>query len=264
MKHKLFSISKFFIILAFLMIAGTLPSAAQNNPAPPPPISPTSIPPAQSKVDQQTHTPPMPGEVPVLPEVEKENARHAMEAVINKYNAYWGPRYQLSIERVKVEGEWAYGVAQWQSEFKMLEEPIYVLAHRSPDGTWQALMPDTNGLYIQWLDAIPESLIPGREKSQLRKQAAKTNPCRMPQTVATLLPPTIAQGEHENISTEQQFYCNPSAYEDSFKLDGIILSLCIPFSPDSLDSAPETSIVQSAAAVKHSPNQIFSIYAIPY
>lgn len=113
-----------------------------------------------------------------------------MEAVLEKHLRYWGPRYQVAPVEVSVEGEWAHGVAQWRSQAKTLQEPIHILAHRLPDGTWQALMPSTEGLYLQWLDAVPESLVPAGEKSRLRTQAAEANALRRAVKPPMIITPT--------------------------------------------------------------------------
>jgi hypothetical protein len=199
------------IVLACILVAvaiwpmGIQPQATQaapvhtpQTPTPPTPPTPTPIPPPPSltgegAADQAPHTPPSSGNLP--PEVDQARARQAMEAVLAKYLRYWGPRYQVAPVEVAVEGEWAYGVAQWQSEAKTVSGPIHILAHRSADGTWQALLPGSDGLYRQWVDAVPESLVPAGEKSQLRTQAAEADALRQPQATsavplaATAIPP---------------------------------------------------------------------------
>lgn len=87
-----------------------------------------------------------------------------------------------------VEGEWAHGVAEWQSQTRTLSGPIHILAHRLPNGTWQALMPSTEGAYLQWLEAIPERLVPAGELNQLRAQAAEADALLRPQA-APAVPP---------------------------------------------------------------------------
>ena len=89
-----------------------------------------------------------------------------------------------------MEGEWAHGVAQWRSQTRTLKEPIRILAHRLPDGTWQALMPSSEGLYLQWVDAVPESLVPIGEKSRLRTQAVEADALRRPQAMPAV-PPAV-------------------------------------------------------------------------
>ena len=76
------------LVLFGLMIAPLGPAGAQS-PLPPPP-SPKNL----------------------SPEIEQARARQAMESVLAKYLAYWGPRYQLSLGEVTVDGEWAHGVTE--------------------------------------------------------------------------------------------------------------------------------------------------------
>jgi len=156
------------LVLFGLMIAPLGPAGAQS-PLPPPP-SPKNL----------------------SPEIEQARARQAMESVLAKYLAYWGPRYQLSLGEVTVDGEWAHGVTEWQSQTKTLSGPIHILAHRSSDGTWQALLPGADGAYLQWLEAMPERLMPASEKSQLRAQAAEANALRRPQTTPAVPPAASA------------------------------------------------------------------------
>lgn len=92
--------------------------------------------------------------------------------------------------KITVEGEWAHGVARWKSKAKTLQGPIHVLARRSEDGTWQSLMPSQEGLYLRWVDDVPESLVPAGEKSQLRTQAAEADALRRPQATPAV-PPAV-------------------------------------------------------------------------
>jgi murein DD-endopeptidase MepM/ murein hydrolase activator NlpD len=179
------------IIVGNLLFANILPATQPMsiNAAPPSPATPTPTTPAEPTVtNQSSQTPPSPDDL--LPEMEQARARQAIEAVLDKHLHYWGPRYQVAPVEVSVEGEWAHGVAQWRSEARTLNGPIHILAHRLPDGTWQALMPDTDGLYLQWVDAVPKSLVPDGEKSQLRTQAAEANALRR-SWAAPAVPPAV-------------------------------------------------------------------------
>ncbi|WP_347243123.1 hypothetical protein, partial [Thermogutta sp.] len=141
------------IIIASLVLGNLLSivSAVPGSVAPPLPITPTptTVPVTPIGRNQGIAAPPTPGES--RPQVEQARARQAIDAVLEKYLRYWGPRYRVAPVEVAVEGEWAHGVAQWQSEARTLSGPIHILAHRLPDGTWQALLPGTDGLYLQWL-----------------------------------------------------------------------------------------------------------------
>jgi murein DD-endopeptidase MepM/ murein hydrolase activator NlpD len=199
----------------FLLTAITIASLMLNNlffiaptvltnAAPPPPITPTPIttPVVPAGIDQGNPVPPIPGEMPA--QVEQARARQAMEAALAKYLRYWGPRYQVAPVEVTVESEWAHGVAKWQGQAKTLNGPIHILAHRLPDGTWQALLPGTDGLYLQWLEAMPERLMPASEKSQLRAQAAEAETLQRPQATPAV-PQGVKKGTGEpvNFAAEQ-------------------------------------------------------------
>ena len=192
MKRSL--LSALSAMLTIVLIVGNLPFIAQSSPgnlAPPPPITPTptSTPLSLAGMSQENPTPPTPGEF--RDQVEQTRARQAMEAALAKYLRYWGPRYQVAPIEVAVEGEWAHGVAEWQSHTRTLSGPIHILAHRLPNGTWQALMPSTEGAYLQWLEAIPERLVPAGELNQLRAQAAEADALLRPQATPAVPPAEI-------------------------------------------------------------------------
>lgn len=148
---------------------------------------------------QELPTPPS-----LLPtDAEKTKARQSMEAALQKYLRYWGPRYQVAPLEVSVEGEWAYGVAHWLSQSRLLSGPIHVLAHRLPDGSWQALMPSVEGLYLEWLEAIPEKLVSTYEKNQIRTLAFEADALQQSNAV-TQVPLTAATlGAEEEIRLVQ-------------------------------------------------------------
>jgi len=177
-------------IVGILLLIGVLPGvhAPLTGAAPPLPVSPTPTSPPMGPVGagESLHTPPSPDDL--SPKVEQARARQAIEAALEKYLRYWGPRYQVAPIEVRVEGEWAHGVAKWQNQARTVSGPIHILAHRLTDGAWQALLPSTDGLYLQWLDVIPESLVPASEKSRLRAQAAAADTLRRPR--ATPVVPT--------------------------------------------------------------------------
>jgi len=178
------------ITIASLMLNNLFfiaPTVSGNAAPPPPTPTPITTPIAPTGIGQGNPVPPIPGEMPA--QVEQARARQAMEAALEKYLDYWGPRYQVAPVKVTVEGEWAHGVAEWQSSAKTLNGPLHILAHRLPDGTWQALLPGTDGAYLQWLEAMPERLVPAGEKSQLRAQVAETEALQRPQAT-----PAVPQG----------------------------------------------------------------------
>ena len=204
--RKVFSALTILVILTSGVASAARPvaprPASAYAPAPPtlPAVSPgvTPVSAEPRAADRSFPTPPAPDDLPA--EVEQARARQVIEGVLNKYLRYWGPRYRVAPVEVTVEGEWAYGVAQWQSRARTLEEPIHILAHRMPDGTWQALMPSSEGLYLQWVDAVPESLVPAGEKTALRVQAAEADTLmKQPQQHTPAVPP-LTSGVPQRLS----------------------------------------------------------------
>lgn len=159
-----------------------LPVQAVQAEAPPPPtLTVAPVPAATPEMGlQATPKPPVPEDLPE--EAQKERARQAMEAVLNKYLDYLGPRYQAALNEVTLEGEWAHGVAAWQNETKMVDGSIHMLALRSEVGTWQALMPSEDGMYLQWVEEVPERLVTGGRKSELLRQATEVDMFKQPQS----------------------------------------------------------------------------------
>jgi hypothetical protein len=167
-KNALFSA----IIVGSMLLTNILPVVRSSlTYAAPPPLdtpSPPVSPVEPSVTAQPSQNPPAPDDL--APEMEQARARRAMEAALEKYLDYWGPRYQVAPVEVAVEGEWAHGVADWRGQARTLSESVHVLAHRLPDGTWQALMPSSDGLYLQWLEAVPEKVMTLTEKNLIRSQ----------------------------------------------------------------------------------------------
>jgi len=204
----------FAALMVLLLTVGSILPGIHSTPiqtasayAPPLPTLPA---PATSpfmgpdQASQSLPTPPAPYDLP--PEVEETRARQAIEAVLEKHLSYWGPRYQVAAVEVKVEGEWAHGVAQWESQTRTLGEPIHILAHRSADGAWQALIPSSDGLYLQWVDAVPESLVPSSKRGELRAQVAEADAPQRPRTTPAVPPaaiPTSSSKKGENKSSTE-------------------------------------------------------------
>lgn len=190
----------FAIAISLLLVLGNVLPTVQptlTNAAPPPPVWPTPALRTEPTASLQAHTPPPPDKLPL--QIEQARARQAMETALEKHLRYWGPRYQVAPVEVQVDGDWAHGVAKWKSQARTFKEPINVLAHRLPNDEWQALMPETDGLYSLWLDAVPERLVPASAKSQLRAQAAEANILKRPQ-VKPMVPPPVTIPEQEKPS----------------------------------------------------------------
>ena len=168
------------IVLALLLVStSVLPAASHVFPfaaaeAPPPPSAPV-VSPAQAP-NSEDWTPPLPDLENLPPEVEEARARQAMEEVLDKYLQHFAPEAQTAPLEVTVEDEWALGVAQWQGEEKAFGDAVHVVAHRLPQGYWQALMPSEEGLYLPWLDALPQTLVSESRKRTLRNLALTYGP----------------------------------------------------------------------------------------
>jgi len=156
MKQNILAILSLLLIFTLVAPASAIPTRALGlDPAePPPPVSPAPTP-IQPGVGEQL-IPPVPGEI--ANGTEQDRARQAMETALAKYLAYWGPHYQMEISKIVVDGDWAVGLAEWQSEAKIFDDPLQILAHRLPDGSWQTGMSNEGDVYSQLLDIIPESL----------------------------------------------------------------------------------------------------------
>jgi len=172
-----------------VMPPASVRSALAHAPTLPEPPTPPVTPPLPAEPGAEGEampTPPPPGNLP--PEMEKERARQAIEAVLEKYLNYWGPRYQAAPVEVAVEGEWAHGAAEWRGTASTVDGPLHVLARRDESGAWQALMPSEEGLYLQWVEEMPERLVPTRERNLLRTQAVKADALRKPQIIPAVPP----------------------------------------------------------------------------
>ncbi|MCL4264745.1 MAG: hypothetical protein KJ069_16095 [Anaerolineae bacterium] len=114
------------VILLSLFMFTIGSSAAPGDPTPITPTPPTEAP--LEEIPANEFDPPTPGNL--LPEMERARAQAAMEEVLAKFMEYYGPRYQLALGEVAIEGEWAYSAAQWQSEAQLVADPLHILAHR--------------------------------------------------------------------------------------------------------------------------------------
>jgi hypothetical protein len=177
----------FAAILLTLFVFTIGSSAAPGEPTIPPTPTPPAQDPPEEKPENEFDTP-VPGNLP--PEIERARAQAAMEEVLSKFLEYYGPRYQLELGEVAIEGEWAYSAAQWQSEAQLIDGPLYILAHLLPDRTWQALLPNREGLYLTWVDSLPTSLVPARDRENLRQQVTQLDNSVSPNSDS--LPPWFA------------------------------------------------------------------------
>jgi hypothetical protein len=84
----------------------SLRAAPIDEPPPPTPATTSTPQPSEPGASSQGVTPPSPEDIPL--EAEQARAQQAMQAALEKYLDYWGPRYQAAPIQVDVEGEWAY------------------------------------------------------------------------------------------------------------------------------------------------------------
>ncbi len=183
---KLISIFTIFIILTNTLIPILGPVYVRAE-APPPPTAPILTP---SPADQtgasglSIQSLPAPGPNTLPSEAEEIRARQAMDIALAKYRDYYGPRSRLDITNFGLEDGWAYAVVTSDNQAK-----LHLLAKRLPDGSWQVLLPDGDNLYLQWIEAMPESLVSAGDKEQLRQQADAAITQRHPSSTVIAPPP---------------------------------------------------------------------------
>ena len=217
------------ILVLALILASTLPAARSASRvtsvyAPPPPVSSTpGPPPTESRVTGNLLLDtPLPDNL--SPSVDTVRAQHAIKDALEKHLRYWGPRYQVSPVEVIVEGKWAYGVARWKNVDQVTEDSLHILAHRTEDGVWQSLLPSQDGLYLQWVEEMPASLISTSTRQSMYHQAAKADRLGQSLSTRTDLPsdatPTSAllqdNAEYKDVQSMRNpaaIYCSDLGYE---------------------------------------------------
>lgn len=162
-----------------------------------PPPTTTVAPSSPSIAPTVVKTRPVPDNL--SPAAERARVQQAMDAAVEKYLNYWGPRYQVAPVKATVAGNWAYGIAEWKGKERILKEPLNLLAYRSPDGTWQVALPDNDEVFLQWVDAAPERLVSAPTKDRLRAQAAEAVAQR-PLKAMPIVPPPVT-GEDQSRET---------------------------------------------------------------
>ncbi len=140
--------------------------------------------PAQAEANSASQpTPPAPGAL--SPAMEKLRAQEAIKIALTKYLEHAKQPYQDNPDEVVIEGDWGYRTISTQSEGQPTNKSLTILAHRLPSGEWQALLPQDNEGYLQWLNSVPETLVARNAKEQIRAQAAQaTEPSRVEQVNA--------------------------------------------------------------------------------
>ncbi|HDQ74100.1 MAG TPA: CHAP domain-containing protein, partial [Chloroflexi bacterium] len=258
--RKLFSAIMILVLLTSGVASAARPistrSTSAHAPAPPTPpaVSAEERSPSTEAgaIEQNFPTPPVPGEL--APEMEEARARQAIETVLQKRLDYWGTRYQTAPVEVMVEGEWAYGVAEWESVDQMTDGPIHVLARRDESGSWQALIPSEEGLFPQWMEEMPERLVPDEKRSRLRIQAIEADLSQ-----ESYVPPTAIgtspRDWHHGIST--------NASDHFLYLDSIPIRLTIPFTITNFTASSSDEIFQMATSVQYDPFLEVRLIALP-
>jgi uncharacterized repeat protein (TIGR01451 family) len=162
--YKVVAILTTLIFLTLMLSVGAAP-------AEPIPNLPTPTPEAESSNDALVHLPPLPDELP--PEAELERAHRAIAHALEKHLDAWGINVQVELIDVRMEGSWAYGRFSWDND------EIYVLAQRFENGVWQAVTPDSEDVFLDWTELLPDTLISNEGKRQLKDQIFGLN-SRMP------------------------------------------------------------------------------------
>ena len=231
--------------------------------SPPPPALPAPTPPSAGSdvADQPLPTPPSPDDL--APEMEQARVRQAAQAVLDKYAEYYGPRYQMDLMEVAVEGGWAYAVAQPETGSG---ETLHLLAHRGADGVWQALMPSGDGLYLRWVDAVPESLLSPTEKYEVRRDIGDFSVGHQNQGGITPVLSSVVGESVDVTPTSQPPTASPSVHTVTLSLDGVELNLSTSFLSDPrFETSDPNTAIQVATAMEREP--IFkeiSITAVPF
>ncbi|MEJ5312349.1 MAG: Ig-like domain-containing protein [Anaerolineae bacterium] len=176
------------------------PPATTNAPS-----SPSSTPTAARPVAKAPLAPD-----DLSPEAEQVRVQQAMDATLEKYLSYWGPRYQVAPVEATVAGDWAYGVAEWKSQDRILQEPLNLLAYRSSDGTWQVALPDNDEVFRQWIEAAPEHLLSAPTKDRLRAQAVEAAMVRPLKAMPMVPPPVTNASQSQELPTRKNTKMQPT------------------------------------------------------
>lgn len=160
-----------------------------------PPPATTVAPSSPSSASTAAKPTPAPGTL--SSEAEQARVQQAMDAAVEKYLLYWGPRYQAAPVEATVAGDWAHGVAEWKSQERILKEPLNLLAYRSSDGTWQVALPDNDEVFLQWVEAAPEHLVSAPTKDRLRAQAVEAVAVRPPKAMPMVPSPVIDESQSQ-------------------------------------------------------------------
>lgn len=127
-------------MVVILVLGGTLPvmrpasSRSVSAYAPPTPVPSTLIPPLADSDEEGQPPSTLPDPVGLPPEEERTRVRQAAHAVLDEYSEKQELLHQMVVTEIKLEGEWAYAVAQPQAGSG---NPLHLSAHRTTNGVWQ-------------------------------------------------------------------------------------------------------------------------------
>ena len=127
-------------MVVMVVLGGTLPvtrpasSRSVSAYAPPTPVPSTLTSPSADSDEEGQPPGTLPDPVGLPPEEEIARVRRAAQAVLDDYSEHSDLGYQMVVTEVKVEGDWAYAVAQPQTGSR---EPLNLSAHRGTNGMWQ-------------------------------------------------------------------------------------------------------------------------------
>jgi len=105
----------------------------------------------------------------VVPGLDEEQIRRAVEQEASTRPLNLGRDEYLGIEQVDTEGEWA--VVEVSARYKATDKAVPtgggVIIARRINGEWIAAFKGTER-YVEWLEEVPDALIPAEIKPLLR------------------------------------------------------------------------------------------------
>ena len=103
---------------------------------------------------------------------EEETVRQAILQAIPRYAGNIRPDYADSITEIKIDGQWAYGLIEWNVNSEETMQFI-VLAHQLPNGNWETSIPQ-EPKFTDWIFLSPFALLE-YDKNTLRLPLADEN-----------------------------------------------------------------------------------------
>ena len=159
------------VLAISLMLANLLPMTqpAAVRAAPPTPVrvETKTATPAPAATAQPTPIPPQPDALP--PAAQEARVRQAAEAALQKYADSYGPRYQMSVADVIVDGDWAVVNADMivRDSGQIVDGQGVVLIVQRVNDQWQAVFPE-EAAFESLLLSVPATLIDDSTRSHLQ------------------------------------------------------------------------------------------------